>query len=105
MRIVPILLPQWQHDEVSRFPRRQAAGLIGPAERLRPAEGCHAEQGFPRHIGMPLVNKARFRPEVEVRIGREAIGAEGDTNAAGQEFAERMRRMAEGGVGAGAVDD
>ena len=50
------------------------------------------------------MNEARFRPEVEVRVGREAIGAESDTNAAGQEFAERMRGMAESGVGARAVD-
>src|SRR5262249_48142677 len=58
-----------------------------------------------RHVGMPGVDESRFGEHVEIGIGREAIGAKRDTNAAREKLAERMRRMAEGGVGAGTVDD
>src|SRR5947207_338255 len=51
------------------------------------------------------MDETRLGQQVEIWIGREAISAERHTNTAGQEIAERMRRMAECSVRARAVDD
>ena len=51
------------------------------------------------------MEEADFGEYVEVGVGGEAVGADGDADAAGEKLTKRMRRMAEGGVSARAVDD
>ena len=51
------------------------------------------------------MNESGFGEDVEVGVGGEAIGAEADSDAALEELAERVRRMAERGMRARAVDD
>ena len=87
------------------MPGVETARFVGPAERLGAGERGHAQKGGAGHIGMEAVEEADFGQYVEVGVGSEAVGADGDADAAGQELPKRMRRMAEGGVGAGAVDD
>src|SRR6185437_12761102 len=54
---------------------------------------------------MPRMDVSRFGEQVQVRVGSEAIGAKANADAATQELAKWMRRMAEGRVRARAEDD
>ena len=105
MRIACILIRQRQHDQIRRLTRRQAARLIGPPQRFGAAERGHAEDVCGGNLGVAAMDEAGLFEDAEIGVGGEAIGAERDTNAARQEFAKWVRRMAEGGVGARAVDD
>ena len=96
---------QGHDNQVSGFTRRHAAGFVGPSERLGAGQRGHAQQYGAGHIRIKAAQKTDFRKHVKIGVGREAISADGDAHAAREKFPKRMRRMAEGGVGAGAVDD
>ena len=49
-------------------------------------------------IGVALVDETHFSEDVEIGIGREAVGAECNADAAPKEIPERMWGMTEGGV-------
>ena len=87
------------------MPGVEAAGFVGPAQRLGAGERGHAQRACARARRDGGGAEARLGEHVEVGVGGEAVGAEGDADAAGEEVAEGVRRMAEGGVGARAVDD
>src|SRR5262249_25156992 len=54
---------------------------------------------------MAGMDEASLGENVEVRIGREAIGTQRDTDAFRQKVAKGMGRMTEGGVRSRTVDD
>ena len=87
------------------MPGVQAAGLVGPAQRLGAGQRGHAQQRRARQVGIAAVQEAGLGQHVEVGVGGEAVGAQGDADAAGEELAEGVRRVAEGGVRARAVDE
>ena len=97
---------QLDDREVGRLARLQAAGhSSAQPSASAPRERRHPQQRVARHVRVPAVDEACLGEQVEVGVGREAVGAERDADAAGEELAERVRRVAEGGVRARAVDD
>ena len=105
MRIVSVFIRQRQHDQVGRFAGCQATGFVGPAQRFGAAQRGHAQDLVTWNIGITRMDEARFGQQVQIGIGCEAVGAKGDADASGEELTKRMRRMAEGSVGARTVDD
>src|SRR5947209_517824 len=100
MRIVAIIIWQRQHDQVGRFVRFEAAGLVLPAEGFGAGERRHAQQRRAGKVRVKAMQEACLFQDAQIRVGGKAVGAEGDPNTALQEGAKWMRRMAEGGVSA-----
>src|SRR5438876_8062638 len=105
MRVALIAVGQGDDCEIGGSAGFEAAGYSIEAERFSAAQRRHAKQGDLIEVRVARSDESRFSEQAQIGVGGEAIGAERDSDAAGEEFAERMRRMAKRGVGAGAIYD
>ena len=105
VRVGRVCVWQRHHHEVGALPGFEAAALVGPAERFGAGERDHSQQLIAGEVRVSRPHESRFGEDVEIGVGREAVGAEAHANPAREELAERVRRVPERRVCAGTVDD
>ncbi len=70
----------WHHHEICGLSGGQTSGLFIPAQRFRARQGGHAHESLAGHFGIVLVQPPRLGQDIQVRIGSQAIGAEGNSH-------------------------